>query len=689
MLQASFQHFAGISARREGQLWRRGIASWTDFEQLNARQMLLFGCNHYADAVNESRSAFERGDVEYFARRLPRAEHYRIVYAFPDQTLFLDIESTGLSLFYDRLTLVGWCFGAHYHSHIQGDQPDALLEAISRAKALITFNGARFDVPFILQEFPKASFPPVHVDLRFFARRAGIGGPQKEIEQQIGVARDPDLGDIDGKAATVLWHEYCRGDLDALRRLIRYNHADIEGMKAIFDVAAYRLLDRSDIPDPVRPGFRFASQRSGIAWPVQGDAKTGTVKLPRYRGKAGPTLIFDDLCSENYDRGELTAIGIDLTGSSRRPSGWCALRGSHAETSTLETDEEIMTATLEANPHLVSIDSPLSLPDGRTSVADDDPSRERCGIMRWCERELRRRGVHVYPCLIPSMQRLTERGIRLASQLRKAGIPVIESYPGAAQDILRIPRKGTSLRLLQTGLREFGLTGPWIDCSEVSHDELDAITSALVGLFWWHGRFEALGNEKEDYLIIPSLDPAHNGWGQHRAVGLSGKIAAGKTTAALLLRNHGYEYGRFSQVLAQTLHSTGRPVNRRTLQELGARIHHDPGQRWLCHQLLAGLPGSTDVVIDGLRHPEDHAAFMERFGPRFLHLHLDAPARIRAVRYGGDFPDDSSFQAASDHPVEANVPLLSRLAHGVIRNHDTLDSLEKQLLSTITRLCTR
>ena len=62
--------------------------------------------------------------------------------------------------------------------------------------------------------------------------------------------------------------------------------------------------------------------------------------------------------------------------------------------------------------------------------------------MRECERELKRRGVNVYPCLIPSMQKLTARGIRLARSLRERGIPVIESYPGAAQDIMRIPRKG-------------------------------------------------------------------------------------------------------------------------------------------------------------------------------------------------------------------------------------------------------
>jgi predicted nuclease with RNAse H fold len=42
---------------------------------------------------------------------------------------------------------------------------------------------------------------------------------------------------------------------------------------------------------------------------------------------------------------------------------------------------------------------------------------------------------------LPSMQGLTRRGMALAVRLRDLGVPVIESYPGAAQDIMGIPRK--------------------------------------------------------------------------------------------------------------------------------------------------------------------------------------------------------------------------------------------------------
>ena len=184
---------------------------------------------------------------------------------------------------------------------------------------------------------------------------------------------------------------------------------------------------------------------------------------------------------------------------------------------------------LKVEPFLVSIDSPLSLPRGRISEFDDDPGRAQYGIVRQAERELRRRGIHVYPALLPSMQRLTKRGIDIASRLRKLGVPVIESYPGAAQDILGIPRKRTSLKHLLRGLHQFGYRFPPND-ELLTHDELDAVTSALVGQFMLAGFSEALGTEEEDYLIVPATDLHSTKLCVKIAIGISGRIASGKTT---------------------------------------------------------------------------------------------------------------------------------------------------------------
>ena len=71
-------------------------------------------------------------------------------------------------------------------------------------------------------------------------------------------------------------------------------------------------------------------------------------------------------------------VGIDLTGSERRATGWAMLNGCHAETRSLITDEELIRETLAAKPDIVSIDSPLSVPEGwnraQEQLVDGAPS---------------------------------------------------------------------------------------------------------------------------------------------------------------------------------------------------------------------------------------------------------------------------------------------------------------------------
>ncbi len=231
----------------------------------------------------------------------------------------------------------------------------------------------------------------------------------------------------------------------------------------------------------------------------------GSKKLPKpseemvSQGKRTFDMLLEKICRPT---GYPVVVGIDLTGSEKRPSGWARLNGRPVEAKRLAADNDLITQTLACRPDLVSIDSPLSIPKGRHCTSDRCWCRKKYGIARQCERELWKRGVRVYPCLLPSMQNLTRRGIRLAEEFRSRGITVIESYPGAAQDILRISRKKTSLEDLKAGIRDLGLSGEFLT-DRVNHDELDAITSALVGYFFLGDSYEAVGTPEEDYLIIP------------------------------------------------------------------------------------------------------------------------------------------------------------------------------------------
>jgi len=320
---------------------------------------------------------------------------------------------------------------------------------------------------------------------------------------------------------------------------------------------------------------------------------------------------------------------------------------------------------------VVSIDSPLSVPYGRISVEDSDPGRDEFGIMRRCERELKRRGINVYPCLLPSMQGLTRRGMHLAQRIRSAGVPVIESYPGAAQDIMGIPRKGAGVEFLKQGLVDFGISGPFVS-AVVTHDELDAITSAIVGSFFLAGRFEALRGPSEDALIVPDLkSDGQDGM----VIGISGRICAGKATTARILEKRGFAYTRFSLVIDDEIAARGETADRESRQRVGLEIHNQKGQRWLCEKVLERVANEKFVVVDGLRFPEDHAFFAERFGSEFVHLHIEAPQRLRADRYAESEQNGLSFETADRQPVEGRVAEVGKLATITIRNDSTVAKL--------------
>lgn len=92
------------------------------------------------------------------------------------------------------------------------------------------------------------------------------------------------------------------------------------------------------------------------------------------------------------------------------------------------------------------------------------------------------------------MRLLTESGIRLREELERQNLKVIETYPGAAQDILDIPRKGCGLDVLNKGLSSFVIKGLTAD---MRGDELDAVTCALMGILYLWGEYRAIGDPDE------------------------------------------------------------------------------------------------------------------------------------------------------------------------------------------------
>lgn len=172
--------------------------------------------------------------------------------------------------------------------------------------------------------------------------------------------------------------------------------------------------------------------------------------------------------------GELL-LGLDLAGSPRRPTGYAYSRGGKLRVGILYEEKDIR--ELARTFPYVFVDAPLSIPAGRKSLEDVGPHLRECDLL------LRQRGHRFFPVSLGPMRRLTQRGMEMAEHLRKLGIEVFETFPGALYDAFGVSRKdrGAILRLY----RELGLE---LENRDFLQDELDAVACWLSGLCYLAGK---------------------------------------------------------------------------------------------------------------------------------------------------------------------------------------------------------
>jgi len=154
---------------------------------------------------------------------------------------YLDIETTGLSSWYNEITVIGIyiCDGDDTRSfQIVGDDisPERILETLDGVEVIYTYNGSRFDLPFIHSRLGidlAETFG--HRDLMYECWRCNLYGGLKSVERQLGINRK--LTEIRGYDAIRLWWRYVNDyDEDALTTLLEYNREDVINLKTLKDI---------------------------------------------------------------------------------------------------------------------------------------------------------------------------------------------------------------------------------------------------------------------------------------------------------------------------------------------------------------------------------------------------------------------------------------------------------------------
>jgi len=241
MLQHTFIHAEGVGPATERKLWSAGIKSWDMFLEHHREGKVPYrNLNRMAPIIEESRLAFKRQDVGFFADRMKSSDQWRLYRDFAQLAAFVDIETTGLSPDIDQITIIGLFAGGNFHAFVQGKNLDQFPRVVANYPLVITFNGAQFDLQFLRKEFP--TFNPVaHLDLRYPLCKLGYRGGLKLIERKLGIIRPEHLRDVDGYEAVRLWSQHRRGKAGALEQLVDYCRHDVLNMKPLAERVAAEM----------------------------------------------------------------------------------------------------------------------------------------------------------------------------------------------------------------------------------------------------------------------------------------------------------------------------------------------------------------------------------------------------------------------------------------------------------------
>jgi uncharacterized protein YprB with RNaseH-like and TPR domain len=241
VLTSTFIHVRDIDARLERSLWEQGATTWDSF--LAEPERFVTGCDltKMVRAVDTGTRRLSSGEYQYFSRRIPKKDHWRMFPEFRDSIAYLDIETEGRAYGDQPITVIGIFDGVEYRPFVKGENLGEFANAISHFSVIVTFFGNGFDLPVIKSAFPSLNLDQVHIDLCPLMRQIGYRGGLKAIESAIGIERSPETKGLTGRDAVYLWRNARSGSKEALDRLLAYNREDVVNLEKLLELAYFDM----------------------------------------------------------------------------------------------------------------------------------------------------------------------------------------------------------------------------------------------------------------------------------------------------------------------------------------------------------------------------------------------------------------------------------------------------------------
>ncbi len=233
MLTESFVLLPSVGYRTEQKIWSQNIHSWDNFMgAVKVKGLSAARKDNYDWQLREAKDRLREQNAEFFAKKVPFSDQWRLYNEFKDEAVYLDIETNG---YYSGITVIGLSDGIDSKTFVRGFNLDRslIMKELEKYKMVVTFNGASFDLPVIERFFNIRTKVP-HVDLRFVCQKAGFTGGLKSIEKQFNIKRRAEVEGISGEDAVYLWEMWkSTGDRDYLNKLVMYNEEDILNLRPL------------------------------------------------------------------------------------------------------------------------------------------------------------------------------------------------------------------------------------------------------------------------------------------------------------------------------------------------------------------------------------------------------------------------------------------------------------------------
>jgi dCMP deaminase len=180
-------------------------------------------------------------------------------------------------------------------------------------------------------------------------------------------------------------------------------------------------------------------------------------------------------------------------------------------------------------------------------------------------------------------------------------------------------------------------------------------------------------------------------------IGLTGRNAAGKTTAGETLGTRGFSYLSLSDVIREEAKQRGLSTVRENLTALGNELREKHGPGALAELTVGRMQADRNYAVDSIRHPAEVTALRKAGAGTFSLFHVFAPLEARFARSLArnrdgdartleDFIRQEEREFASSNAAAQQLLETERLADRRIDNDGTLEEFATRIGKTLQEL---